>query len=129
MRSMTRRTALFLLLIAALASWAGLLFFTHAVPPTTPLAIVTFFIILLCALTSTITLLAYGIHRVILSTGLITRKRRNATIRGALWQGVLLSLALIFNLVLRALSSWSPLTAIAILLIAIIIDIAIEARH
>ena len=114
---MTHRTVLFLLLIIALGSWAGLLFFTHAIAPTTPIAFVIFFTILLVALTSTIALLAYGIGTLMLASGLFTRKRRHATLQGALRQGVL-----------RALNSWSVLTAIVILLIAIIIEIAIETR-
>ncbi len=125
---MTHRTVLFLLLIIALGSWAGLLFFTHAIAPTTPIAFVIFFTILLVALTSTIALLAYGIGTLMLASGLFTRKRRHATLQGALRQGTLLALAIILNLVLRALNSWSVLTAIVILLIAIIIEIAIETR-
>ena len=125
---MTRRTALFLLLIVALGAWAGLLLFTHAIAPAMPTAFVLFFAILLVALTVTIALLAYGIGNLILSSRLFTRKRRHASIRGALRQGTLLSLAIIFNLVLRALNSWSMLTAVAILLIAVVIEVAVEIR-
>ena len=124
---MTRRTALFLLLIIALGSWAGLLFFTHVIAPTTPIAFVIFFAILLVALTSTIALIAYGIGSLMLSSGLFTRKRR-ATLQSALRQGTLLALAIILNLVLRALNSWSVLTAIVILLMVIIIEVAVEIR-
>jgi hypothetical protein len=125
---MKRRTVLVLLLIVALGAWAGLLFFTYTTAPKTPVAFVTFFTILLIASTTTIALLAYGIGMLVLPSGLFTRKRHHATITGALRQGLLLTLAIIFNLVLRALNSWSLLTALVILLIAVVIEIAVATR-
>jgi hypothetical protein len=128
MVSMTRRTALILLSIVALASWAALLLFTHAVAPATPVAFVVFFAILLVALTSTIAMCAYGLGSLILHSRLFTSKRHHASIRGALRQGTLLALAIIFNLVLRALNSWNMLTALAILLVAVVIEAAVQSR-
>jgi hypothetical protein len=115
---MTNRFAINILIILAPLAWVALLLFTHFVPPQTILAYVTFFILLSVALTSTLSPLAYFIGLRFISSRLY-----RATLRHALLQGALLSLWIIFNLLLRALHSWSLFVAIVSLGIILVIEI------
>ena len=115
---MTRRNALYALMILAPIGWGGLLLFTRFVPPHTPLAFVSFFVLLGVALTSTFSLVLYFISLRFLSSRLY-----RATVRHAIRQGALLALCIIFNLILLALHSWNVFTAILIVGIAVVIEV------
>jgi hypothetical protein len=115
---MTNRTALYILIVLSPLAWAALLVFTHFVPPQAVLAYVTFFVLLSVALTSTLSPMAYFI-----SLRFISSRLYRATVRHALRQGALLSLWIIFNLLLRALHSWSLFVAIVSLGIILVIEV------
>ncbi len=115
---MTNRIALNLLMVLAPLAWAALLVFTHFVPPQTVLAYATFFVLLGVALTSTLSPLAYFI-----SLRFISSRLYRATVRHALRQGALLSLWIVFNLLLRALHSWSLFVAIVSLGIILVVEV------
>jgi hypothetical protein len=115
---MTNRIALNMLMLFAPLAWAALLLFTHFVPPQTVLAYATFFVLLGVALTSTLSPLAYYI-----SLRFISSRLYRATVRHALRQGALLSLWIVFNLLLRALHSWSLFAAIVSFGIILVIEI------
>ncbi len=115
---MTNRIALNLLMVLAPLAWAALLVFTHFVPPQTVLAYATFFVLLGVALTSTLSPLAYFI-----SLRFVSSRLYRATVRHALRQGALLSLWIVFNLLLRALHSWSLFVAIVSLGIILVVEV------
>jgi hypothetical protein len=115
---MTNRTTLNILMILALLAWAALLIFTHFIPPQTVLAYVSFFVLLDVALTSTLSPLAYFI-----SLRFTSSRLHRATMRHALREGALVSLWVVFNLLLRALHSWSLFVAIVSLGIIIVIEV------
>lgn len=123
MTRIQNRTALFLLLFVALLVWAGLLTFTHFVPPNSVLAYTTFFVLLGVALTCTFTPIAYFIGLRFLSSRLY-----RATMRHALRQGALLSLCVVLNLLLRSLHSWNIFTAIVIFIAAIVVEVVSLGR-
>ncbi len=115
---MTNRTSLNLLMLIAPLAWAALLLFTHFVPPQAVLAYVAFFVLLGVALTSTLSPLAYFI-----SLRFVSSRLHRATVRHALREGALVSLWVVFNLLLRALHSWSLFVAIVSLGIIIVIEV------
>ena len=115
---MTNRIALNMLLLLAPLAWAALLIFTHFVPPQSVQAYVTFFVLLGVALTSTFSPLAYFI-----STRFTSSRLHRATMRHALREGSLVSLWVVFNLLLRALHSWSLFVAIVSLGIIIVVEV------
>jgi hypothetical protein len=115
---MTNRITLNMLMLLAPLAWAALLIFTHFVPPQTVQAYVTFFVLLDVALTSTLSPLAYFI-----SLRFISSRLHRATMRHALREGALVSLWVVFNLLLRALHSWSLFVAIVSLGIIIVIEV------
>src|SRR6266581_3320104 len=102
---MTRRNALYALMILAPIGWGGLLLFAR-------------FVLLGVALTSTFSLVLYFISLRFLSSRLY-----RATVRHAIRQGALLALCIIFNLILLALHSWNVFTAILIVGIAVVIEV------
>jgi len=122
-RRITNRSAIYILALVALLAWCALLLFTHFVPPTSIAAYVTFFVLLAVALTSTLSPLAYVIGLRFISSRLYL-----ATMRDSLLQGALLSLWIVFNLLLRALHSWSIFTAIVSLGIVMVIEVLALAR-
>ncbi len=122
-RRMTNRAALYILMLLAPLAWVALLLFTRFVPPQTMLAFATFFVLLSVALTSTLSPLAYFI-----SLRFISSRLYRTTVRHALRQGALLSLWVVFNLLLRALHSWSIFTAIVSLGIVVVIEVLSLAR-
>ena len=115
---MTNRTALNMFMVLAPLAWAALLVFTHFVPPQSVQAYATFFVLLGVALTSTLSPLAYFI-----SLRFISSRLHRATMRHALRQGVLLSLWIVFNLLLRALHSWNLFVAIVSLGIILVVEV------
>ncbi len=115
---MTNRTALSILMALAPLAWIALLAFTRFVPPQTLLAYITFFVLLSVALTTTLSTLAYFIGLRFISSRLY-----RATVRHALRQGALLSTWVVFNLLLRALQSWSLFTAIVSFVIILVIEV------
>ena len=115
---MNGRTALTTLAILAPLAWIALLVYTHFVPPRDVLAFVAFFVLLFVALTSTFSPLAYVIGLRFLSSRLY-----RATVRHSLRQGALLAFWIVFNLMLRALNSWSIFTAIVSLGILIVVEV------
>jgi hypothetical protein len=117
------RAALYILALLAPLAWAALLLYTRFVPPQGALAFAVFFILLDIALTSTLTPLAY-----VIGLRLISPHLYRATMRHALRQGALLALLVVFNLLLRALNSWSIFTAIVSLAIVIVIEVLALAR-
>lgn len=122
---MASRTSvsLYTTVIIAPFAWAGLLLFTRFIPPHSFGAFVLFFGILSIALICTLTPIAYAINGRLLATRLY-----HATMRHALRQAILLSLAIVLNLILRALHSWNIFMAIVILGAAVIIEILSLAR-
>ena len=122
-RRVSRRRALYMMLVIAPLSWIGLLLFTRFVPPRTTLAFVTVFVLLYVALTSTLAPLAY-----IISLRFLSSRLYRATVRHSLRQGALLSLWIVFNLAIRALQSWSIFTAVVSLGIVVVIELLALAR-
>jgi hypothetical protein len=118
-----RRTSLVTLAVLGLCAWGGLLAFTRFIAPTTLPAFVAFFAILIVALTGTLTPVAYFV-----GSRLIPSSRYRSTVRYALRQGLLLSLAVVLNLILRALHSWNPLMGVSIFGAAIVVEIMALAR-
>lgn len=120
---MTGRTILYSSLVIAPLAWAGVLLFTRFVPPSTTWAFVTLFLLLGIAMASTFAPIAYGI-----GLRFITSRLYRATMRHALRQGVLLSLAVILNLILLVLHSWNVLAAFIILAAAVLVEVLSLAR-
>ncbi len=81
-RRVSRRAALYTLVIIAPLAWIGLLLFTRFVPPRTTTAFVTVFVLLYVALTSTLAPLAY-----VISLRFLSSRLYRATVRHALRQG------------------------------------------
>jgi hypothetical protein len=102
---MSNRSSIYRLLLIAVFAWGGLLLFTYFVEPQSPLALVIFFLIASVALTSIFSIITYAIGRYLLPSRLY-----HATIRRAIRQGALLSLAIVLNLILLALHSGSIFT-------------------
>ena len=117
------RTALYVLAMIAPLAWAALLLYARFVPPQGVLAFVAFFILLYVALNSTLAPLAY-----VIGLRFISPRLYRATMRHALRQGALLAALIVFNLLLRALQSWSIFTAIVSLAIVVVIEILSLAR-
>ena len=122
-RRITNRSAIYILALLALLAWCALLLFTRFVPPAGIAAFVTVFVLLGVALTSTFSPLAY-----MLGLRFISSRLYRATMRHSLRQGALLALWVIFNLLLRALNSWSIFTAIVSLGIVVVIEVLALAR-
>ena len=119
----TKRNALYILIMLAPLAWAGLMLFTNYIPPGTLLTFSTFFLLLGLALTSTFAPLAYFIGLRFLSSRLY-----RATLRHALRQGILLALCIILNLILLALHSWNIVTTVVIFVVVVIIEVVSLAR-
>lgn len=117
------RTALYMLALLAPLAWTALLLFTRFVPPQGLLAFAAFFILLDVALTCTFTPLAY-----VIGLRVYPLRGGRATMRHALRQGALLAVLIVFNLLLRALQSWSIFTAIVSVAIVVVIEILSLAR-
>lgn len=115
---MTIRASLNMLIILALLAWAALLVFTHFIPPQSVQAYATFFVLLGVALICTLSPLAYFVGRRFSSSRL-----HRATMHNALREGALVSLWVVFNLLLRALDSWSLFVAIVSIGIIIVIEV------
>jgi len=122
-RRMTRRGALFSMILMALLAWSALLAFTHFEPPSGITNFVVVFVLLFVALAGTFSPLAY-----VISLRFISSRLYRATLRHSLRQGILLALWIVFNLVLRALHSWSLFTAIVSLGIIAVIEVLSLAR-
>src|SRR5947208_2393929 len=123
MLKLTNRTALYILILLAPFAWGGLLLFTRYVPPNGPLAYLAFFVLLGVALTCTISPIAY-----VIGLRFISSRLYRTTVRHSIRQGALLSLCVILNLMLLSLRSWSIVTAIVIVIAAIIIEVVSLAR-
>ena len=122
-RRVTRRGALYSMVLLALLAWGALLAFTHFEPPNSIVNFVVVFILLFVALASTLSPLAY-----VISLRFISSRLYRATLRHSLRQGMLVALLIVFNLVLRALHSWSLFTAIVSLGIIAVIELLSLAR-
>ena len=122
-RRVTRRGALYSMVLLALLAWGALLAFTHFEPPNSIVNFVVVFILLFVALASTLSPLAY-----VISLRFISSRLYRATLRHSLRQGMLVALLIVFNLVLRALHSWSIFTAIVSLGIIAVIELLSLAR-
>jgi hypothetical protein len=121
---MTSRLSLYLLLGVAVLAWGGLLLFTRFVPPHTLLAFVAFFLILTVALLCTFAPCSFALGLRLFAS----RRRHRITLRYALRQATLLSLAIVLNLILRALHSWTVIMAIVIVAAAVIVEVLFLAR-
>ena len=121
--SSIRQLSLYVLLPPALLAWGGLLLFTRYMAPTSLSAFIIFFLLLEIALVSTFSPLAYFI-----GLRLFPRRLYEATKGHALRQGLLLSLVIVLNLLLRALHSWNIFTAIIILAVAVVLEVLSLAR-
>lgn len=122
-RRITRRGALLWMALTALLAWGALLAFTYFEPPNSVTKFVVVFVLLFVALACTLTPLAY-----LISLRFISSRLYRATLRHALRQGLLLALLIVFNLMLRALHSWSIFTAIVSLGIVAVIELLSMAR-
>ena len=122
-RRLTRRGALYSMVLMALLAWGALLAFTHFEPPTSVTNFVVVFFLLFVALACTFSPLAY-----VISLRFISSRLYRATLRHSLRQGMLLALWIVFNLILRALHSWSIFTAIVSLGIIAVIELLSMAR-
>ncbi len=122
-RRVTRRGALYSMVLLALLAWGALLAFTHFEPPNSIVNFVVVFILLFVALAGTLSPLAY-----VISLRFISSRLYRATLRHSLRQGMLVALLIVFNLVLRALHSWSIFTAIVSLGIIAVIELLSLAR-
>jgi hypothetical protein len=120
---MTTRAWLSFLLLLALVAWGALVLFTRLVPPGTVQAFIAFFLILLVALTSTLTPIAYVINR-----ALLAKRAYRPPLGQSLREGMLLALAIALNLLLLALHSWNIFTALASVAAAIVIEVLFLAR-
>ncbi|MHB8595631.1 MAG: hypothetical protein ACYDER_02335 [Ktedonobacteraceae bacterium] len=123
MLKLTNRATTSLLLVLALCMWAGIVVFTRYVPPQGMMAFTAFFVLLAVALASTFAPVAY-----VIGLRFISSRLYRATMGHAVRQGVLLSLCIVLNLMLRALHSWNIITAIIIFAVAIVIEIVSLAR-
>ena len=120
---MSIRSSLYRLLLIGVVAWGGLLLFTYFVEPQSVLALVIFFLTVSVALTSTFAIITYGIGRYMLPSRVY-----HATIRRAIRQGALLSLAIVLNLILHILHSGSIFTAIMILGAAVVLEVLVLAK-
>ena len=123
MLKLTNRATTYLLLMLALLTWAGIVLFTRYVPPQSLMAFTVFFALLAVALASTFAPVAY-----VIGLRFISSRLYRATMRHAVRQGMLLSLCIVLNLILRAMHSWNIITAIIIFVAAIVIEIVSLAR-
>ncbi|HLJ33384.1 MAG TPA: hypothetical protein VKU38_07030 [Ktedonobacteraceae bacterium] len=123
MLKLTNRATTYLLLMLALVTWAGIVLFTRYVPPQGLMAFTAFFALLAVALASTFAPVAY-----VIGLRFISSRLYRATMRHAVRQGMLLSLCIVLNLILRAMHSWNIITAIIIFVAAIVIEIVSLAR-
>ncbi len=121
-RGLSRRGALITLTLAALCTWGGLLTFTYFVPPQEQVAPLVL-VLLGLALWSTSTLLIYAVARLILA-----RRAQRPALSQAIREGGLISAWLIFNLLLRVLSSWSILSAVVSFGIIVVIELLVLSR-
>ncbi len=122
-RRITRRGALYSMAAIAPLAWGGLLAFTYFEKPDSVMKFVVVFVLLFVALACTFTPLAY-----LISLRFISSRLYRATLRHALRQGILLALWIVFNLMLRAMHSWSIFTAIVSLGIVAVIELLSLAR-
>ncbi len=120
---MTTRTALLMAGSMGLLAWAGLVIFTRDVAPQNIMAFVAFFLLLIVAITCTLTPLAYG-----MAARVLARYQYRASVRQALRQSILLSLAVTLNLLLRALHSWNLFMGITIFGAAVVVEILSLAK-
>ena len=120
---MTGRAVLYSSAVIALLAWLAVALFTRFVPPTGIVAFALLFVLLAVALTCTLTPIAYGI-----SLRLITSRIYRATVGHAVRQALLLSLAVILNLLLLSLRSWNIFTGLIILAAAIVVEVLFLAR-
>lgn len=109
--------------VIALLTWGALLAFTYVEPPNSVTKFVVVFALLFVALACTFTPLAY-----LVSLRFISSRLYRATLRHSLRQGILLALWIVFNLMLRAMHSWSIFTAIVSLGIVAVIELLSLAR-
>ncbi|GAC1433694.1 MAG: hypothetical protein PVS3B3_34950 [Ktedonobacteraceae bacterium] len=120
---MTGRVVLYSSVAVALLAWVAVALFTRFVSPTGIMAFTLLFVLLGVALTCTLTPIAYGIGR-----RLITSHLYRATVGHAVRQAILLSLAVLLNLILLSLHSWNIFTGLIILAAAIIVEVLFLAR-
>ncbi len=120
---MTGRVALYSSAVVALLAWIAVALFTRFVAPTGIVAFALLFLLLGIALTCTLTPITYGI-----GLRLITSHIYRATVSHAVRQALLLSLAVILNLILLSLHSWNIFTGLIILAAVIVVEILFLAR-
>ena len=120
---MTGRAVLYSSVAIALLAWVAVVLFTRFVAPTGFMAFTLLFVLLGVALTCTLTPITYGI-----GLRLITSHVYRATVSHAMRQALLLSLAVILNLLLLSLHSWNVFTGLIILTAAIVVEVLFLAR-
>lgn len=120
---MTERSSLLLSLVITLITWGSLLLFTYFIPPISLLAFVAFFALLAIGLSTTLTPITYMLGRRLFKSRLYRRTRRHG-----IRQGILLTLVILLNLILRALHSWNVFTCIVTLVIAVVVEVVALAR-
>ena len=120
---MTGRAVLYSSVAIAALAWVAVVLFTRFVAPTGFMAFTLLFVLLGVALTCTLTPITYGI-----GLRLITSHVYRATVSHAMRQALLLSLAVILNLLLLSLHSWNVFTGLIILAAAIVVEVLFLAR-
>ncbi len=121
---MATRHATLALVIVALGAWLSLILFGKLVAPGGTLPSLIFLVLLFIALAASFTPLAQ-----LLGTRFVRSKwYAQRSLRHALRQGTLIALAIVTNLVLRALGAWAWADVILIALAVILVELIALAR-
>jgi hypothetical protein len=118
-----QRVILIAVLFFALLAWVALLCFTYYVYPATTNDFFVFFLLLLVALTCTLSPAIY-----LIGTRLFFSRTHRMTILQAICQGGIIALAVVLNLILRSLHSWNLIMAVVIVVAATVVEIIFMAR-
>lgn len=118
-----QRVVLIAVLFFALLAWVALLCFTYYVYPATTNDFFVFFLLLLVALTCTLSPAIY-----LIGTRFFFSRAHRMTILQAICQGGIAALAVVLNLILRSLHSWNLIMAVVIVVAATVVEIIFLAR-
>jgi hypothetical protein len=121
---MTMRHPLFALVVLALASWIGLLFFGKLVRPSGWLIPILFLLLLFIALTASFAPIAQLVGTYLTHSKWYYQRRWQHALR----QGALVALAIVTNLALLALDAWFWADVILIVLVIVLVELIVLAR-
>jgi hypothetical protein len=117
------RLVQWLLFLSGLLCWGALLWFTYDVYPAATVTFFLFFLLLLGALTFTLIVPVYRI-----GIRFFFARSHRMTLPRAFSLSLVCALAIVLNLILRALHSWSLIMAVVIIAAAVVVDILLLAR-